>query len=57
VRVLRREGRVLHGAEHDAIDGTPVLDIKPVTAEFLPREAIRQPACSHELMRKYWNRR
>jgi tRNA (Thr-GGU) A37 N-methylase len=54
VRVLRREGRVLHVAELDAIDGTPVLDIKPVMAEFLPREAIRQPAWSHELMREYW---
>ncbi len=38
----------------DAIDGTPVLDIKPVMAEFLPRGAVRQPAWSHELMRNYW---
>jgi tRNA (Thr-GGU) A37 N-methylase len=39
----------------DAIDGTPVLDIKPVLAEFLPRQEIRQPGWSHELMRDYWN--
>jgi tRNA (adenine37-N6)-methyltransferase len=38
----------------DAIDGTPVLDIKPVMAEFLPRGAIRQPAWSNELMKDYW---
>jgi tRNA (Thr-GGU) A37 N-methylase len=38
----------------DAVDGTPVLDIEPVMAEFLPREALRQPAWSHELMREYW---
>jgi tRNA (adenine37-N6)-methyltransferase len=38
----------------DAIDGTPVLDIKPVMAEFLPRGAIRQPAWSSELMKDYW---
>jgi tRNA (Thr-GGU) A37 N-methylase len=36
------------------IDGTPVLDIKPVLAEFLPRQEIRQPGWSHELMRDYW---
>jgi tRNA (Thr-GGU) A37 N-methylase len=42
-------------AEDDAIDGTPVLDIKPVMQEFLPRDALRQPAWSHELMRHYWD--
>ena len=54
VRVLRREGRVLHVAELDAIDGTPVLDIKPVVEEFLPRGALREPAWCRELMREYW---
>lgn len=39
----------------DAIDGTPVLDIKPVMAEFLPRGEIRQPAWSTELMSGYWH--
>jgi tRNA (adenine37-N6)-methyltransferase len=39
----------------DAIDGTPVLDIKPVMTEFLPRGEIRQPAWSHELMATYWS--
>lgn len=53
-RILRVEGASLFVAELDAIDGTPVLDIKPVMAEFLPREEIRQPAWSHELMRNYW---
>lgn len=38
----------------DAIDGTPVLDVKPFMAEFAPRSPIRQPAWSHELMRDYW---
>jgi tRNA (adenine37-N6)-methyltransferase len=54
VRVLGREGRVLRVAELDAIDNTPVLDIKPVMQEFLPRSAVRQPAWSRELMRRYW---
>ena len=43
-------------AELDAIDGTPVLDLKPVMSEFLPREPVRQPSWSHELMREYWSR-
>jgi tRNA (Thr-GGU) A37 N-methylase len=38
----------------DAIDGTPILNIKPVMAAFLPRTPVRQPAWSHELMRNYW---
>lgn len=54
-RLLRVEGTRLYVAELDAIDGTPVLDIKPVMAEFLPRGEVRQPAWSHELMQEYWN--
>jgi GNAT superfamily N-acetyltransferase len=54
VRVLGVEGRVLRVAELDAIDGTPVLDIKPVMAEFLPRTPLRQHAWFHELTRNYW---
>ena len=38
----------------DAIDGTPVLDVKPYLAEFAPRGQIRQPQWSHELMANYW---
>jgi tRNA-Thr(GGU) m(6)t(6)A37 methyltransferase TsaA len=38
----------------DAIDGTPVLDVKPYLEEFAPRGDLRQPAWSHELMRGYW---
>ncbi|MBY9066071.1 SAM-dependent methyltransferase [Hyphomonas sp. WL0036] len=38
----------------DAIDGTPVLDIKPVMREFLPRGAVRQPGWASELMKDYW---
>jgi tRNA (Thr-GGU) A37 N-methylase len=56
-RVIRLEGTKLFVAELDAIDGTPVLDIKPVMAEFLPREEVRQPAWSRELMRQYWRKR
>ena len=54
-RIVRRDGRRLIVAELDAIDGTPVLDIKPVMSEFLPRGEVRQPAWSSELMRAYWD--
>ncbi|MFB9245905.1 SAM-dependent methyltransferase [Massilia antarctica] len=54
-RVLSVEGRILTVAELDAIDGTPVLDMKPVIREFLPRESTRQPAWATELMRDYWS--
>ncbi len=53
-RIVRRDGARLYLSELDAIDGTPVLDIKPVMAEFLPRGEVRQPKWSHELMRNYW---
>lgn len=53
-KLIRCEGTTLTVAGLDAIDGTPVLDIKPVMAEFLPREPIRQPDWSRELMRNYW---
>ena len=53
-RIIKHEGRSLFVEGLDAIDGTPVLDIKPVMAEFLPREPIRQPGWSRELMKNYW---
>ncbi len=53
-KLLKREGRTLTVSGLDAIDGTPVLDIKPVFREFLPREAVRQPSWVSELMRMYW---
>jgi tRNA (Thr-GGU) A37 N-methylase len=38
----------------NAIDGTPVLDVKPYMTEFAPREQVRPPAWSHQLMSDYW---
>lgn len=54
VRIVGRDGRRLLVEGLDAVDGTPVVDIKPVMAEFLPREPIRQPEWSRELMNDYW---
>ena len=41
----------------DAIDATPVVDIKPYVVEFAPRSAVHQPEWIGELMRDYWHRR
>jgi len=38
----------------DAIDGTPVVDIKPVMRGFLPRGEVREPAWATEIMAAYW---
>lgn len=38
----------------DAIDGTPVIDLKPVLTGFLPRGEVREPAWAREIMAQYW---
>jgi tRNA-Thr(GGU) m(6)t(6)A37 methyltransferase TsaA len=53
-KILSIEETRLHVEGLDAIDGTPVIDIKPVMREFLPREDVRQPQWVSELMAGYW---
>lgn len=55
VELIKREGNKIWVKYLDAIDGTPILDIKPVMKEFLPAEEIKQPAWSVELMKEYWD--
>ena len=38
----------------DAIDGTPILDIKPYAAGFQPAGPVREPAWMGELMARYY---
>jgi tRNA (Thr-GGU) A37 N-methylase len=52
--LLEVNGLALKVGGLDAIDGTPVLDLKPVMSEFGPRGTVRQPAWSSELMAGYW---
>lgn len=52
--VVAVEGLTLTVKGLDAIDGTPVLDVKPCFVEFLPRGSIRQPEWSRELMEAYY---
>jgi tRNA (adenine37-N6)-methyltransferase len=40
VRLLRREGNILHLAGIDVLDGTPLLDIKPFAPRF---DAVENP--------------
>jgi len=53
-KIHRVAGRELEVEEFDAIDGTPIIDLKPVMQEFLPREDILQPSWATELMADYW---
>ena len=40
----------------DAVEGTPVLDLKPHMSGFAPRTAVREPEWALEIMRDYWHR-
>ena len=40
VRLVRREGNVLHVEDVDMLDGSPLLDVKP----FIPRFDVREGA-------------
>jgi tRNA-Thr(GGU) m(6)t(6)A37 methyltransferase TsaA len=54
-RLLGVEGLDLRVQGLDAVDGTPVLDVKPYVREFEPPPAeVRQPAWASELMAQYW---
>jgi tRNA-Thr(GGU) m(6)t(6)A37 methyltransferase TsaA len=41
VRLVRREGPILHLEDVDVLDGTPLLDIKPFVARFDRRDDVR----------------
>lgn len=49
------DGLVLTVRGLDAVDGTPVVDIKPHVIEFGPRTTVRQPDWIGELMENYWS--
>ena len=53
-KVLKRDGNKLLVQGLDAINGTPVIDIKPVMKEFLPKKDVLQPTWAEEIMRHYW---
>jgi tRNA-Thr(GGU) m(6)t(6)A37 methyltransferase TsaA len=55
-RLTGVDGLTVRVSGLDAIDGTPVVDLKPVMKEFLPRGEVSQPDWATELMAGYWSR-
>jgi tRNA-Thr(GGU) m(6)t(6)A37 methyltransferase TsaA len=53
-RLLAVDGTTLKVAGLDAIDGAPVLDVKPCMRGFLPRGEVREPDWAGALMAGYW---
>jgi tRNA-Thr(GGU) m(6)t(6)A37 methyltransferase TsaA len=54
VELVEHSGRTIKVKYLDAINGTPILDIKPVFKEFSQKGNIRQPNWVAELMSDYW---
>ncbi|MEI6748006.1 MAG: TrmO family methyltransferase [Bacteroidota bacterium] len=52
--LIEHKARSLTVKYLDAINGSPVLDIKPVFKEFQPKGEIKQPAWVDDLMKNYW---
>ncbi len=54
VNLLKRENNALIVKNLDAINGAPILDIKPVFNEYLPKGEVSQPDWTKKLMENYW---
>ena len=52
--ILKVHGLTVEVQGLDAIDGTPVLDLKPYMQGFEPRTSIREPEWAREIMKAYW---
>ena len=53
-RIVAVDGLAVEVEGLDAIDGTPVVDLKPAMRAFLPRGEVTEPAWAAELMKDYW---
>lgn len=53
-KLIRVDGLDLHVEDLDAVDGTPVLDVKPWFAEFGTRGETHQPAWVTEMLGDYF---
>jgi tRNA-Thr(GGU) m(6)t(6)A37 methyltransferase TsaA len=54
-KIVSVEGATLRVRGLDAIDGTPVLDVKPYMREFGPIGEVAQPAWASEVMERYFD--
>ncbi|HQF30492.1 MAG TPA: SAM-dependent methyltransferase [Hyphomicrobiales bacterium] len=52
--IVAVEGLVVRVRWLDAIDGSPVVDLKPYMSGFAPRATIREPGWAQEIMADYW---
>jgi tRNA-Thr(GGU) m(6)t(6)A37 methyltransferase TsaA len=53
-KVIKVEGISVEVEGLDAVDGTPVLDLKPVWTGNEPKGEIREPIWAQQIMSKYW---
>ncbi len=53
-RVVGVAGTAVEVEGLDAVDGTPILDIKPVWSGYAPRGAVVEPDWAKALMARYW---
>ena len=53
-QILKVEGTRVFVQGLEAIDGTPVLDLKLFMRAFEPRAEVKEPAWAGELMANYW---
>lgn len=53
-RLLAVDGTTLAVRGLDAVDGTPVIDVKPWMKGFAPRGRVREPGWAAEIMKDYW---
>lgn len=53
--IISVEGSTLTVKGLDAVNGTPVLDIKPFFREFIPSDT-QQPPWVSELLKEYWKK-
>ena len=52
VRLTRRKGNVLEVTGLDAVDGSPVVDIKPYVKNFYPQEEVLTPEWMQQIQRE-----
>ncbi|HEY4247025.1 MAG TPA: SAM-dependent methyltransferase [Lacunisphaera sp.] len=53
-QVLGIDGNSLLIQGLDAVDGTPVVDLKPLMKGFEPRGSVFEPVWAGEIMANYW---
>ncbi|MDX9858014.1 MAG: TrmO family methyltransferase [candidate division Zixibacteria bacterium] len=53
VEVVQRDGRKVIVRGRDALDGSPVIDIRPLMTGLLPRSPVRQPRWADEIMSEH----